>query len=128
MTSRDRFIAEARRWIGVPWLHQGRNRHGVDCVGLLLVTAWALRLSDYNITGYGLFPRAEWMQEEFDRMMPRVEEAQPGDVVLMRLARRLLHVGIRTEHGVIHAWGGRRVVEVRMPWPVAVAYSVPGVR
>lgn len=127
MIQRSQFIAAARRWLGVPWVHQGRNRYGVDCIGLLLVTCWQLRLFDRDVTGYGLFPRADWMQAEFDAILPRVDEPQPGDVVLMRLAKRLMHVGIRTEHGVIHAWGGKRVVEVRTPWPVAVAYSVPGV-
>lgn len=127
MISRSQFICAARRWLGVPWVHQGRNRLGVDCIGLLLVTCWQLHLTDYDVRGYGLFPRADWMQAEFDAILPRVDEAQPGDVVLLRLAKRLLHVGIRTEHGVIHAWGGKRVVEVRTPWPVAVAYSVPGV-
>ena len=27
-------VETARSWIGVPYLHQGRNRFGVDCAGL----------------------------------------------------------------------------------------------
>lgn len=30
------FVAEARTWLGVPFLHQGRSRQGVDCIGLLI--------------------------------------------------------------------------------------------
>lgn len=30
------FVAEARTWLGVPFLHQGRSRKGVDCIGLFI--------------------------------------------------------------------------------------------
>jgi cell wall-associated NlpC family hydrolase len=33
------FIAAARSWLGVPYLHQGRSRLGVDCVGFLACCA-----------------------------------------------------------------------------------------
>lgn len=29
----SRLVAQARTWDGVPYLHQGRNRFGADCVG-----------------------------------------------------------------------------------------------
>lgn len=128
VVTRQQFIAAARRWIGVPWVHQGRNRHGVDCVGLILVTCWSLGLLDgYNAKGYGVAPDPDWMRAECNRILiPAVPKT--GDVILMHLTKRLLHVGIKTDHGVLHSWGGRRVCEVRMgPWRVAAGYSVPGV-
>lgn len=129
---RERFVAEARKWLGVPWVHQGRNRHGVDCIGLLLVVCRSLGLSSYDVTGYGRSPNADFMRRECDRLMNRTHDPQPGDVLIMRFSREPQHVLIRTDHGVIHSWSvAKRVVEVRMPdaWSrrIVAAYTVPGV-
>lgn len=129
----DQVVAEARRWIGVPWLHQGRSRRGVDCIGLLLVVCWRLGLTDYDITGYGIAPEAPFMLAECDRMMVRTDEPRAGDVLLFRLARNLLHVMLCVnERRVIHAWAAHgRVAEVGLApaWRprIAAAYRVPGV-
>lgn len=32
----SRIVEQAREWLGVPYLHQGRNRFGADCVGFPL--------------------------------------------------------------------------------------------
>ena len=32
-------VAEARKWVGVPYRHQGRGARGIDCVGLLIEVA-----------------------------------------------------------------------------------------
>lgn len=131
--TRERFVAEARRWIGVPWVHQGRSRHGVDCIGLLLVVCRSLGLSDYEVTGYGTAPNADFMRAECDRLMTRVAAPEIGDVILFRLSRNLLHAMIwSADRRVIHAWAAAgHVVEVGFPvaWlrRVAAAYRVPGV-
>jgi cell wall-associated NlpC family hydrolase len=132
MITRDRFLSEARKWVGVPWVHQGRNRHGVDCIGLLLVTCWALGLTEYDVRGYGRVPDGDFMRRECDRLMERALIPQPGDVMVMRFSREPQHVLIRTERGALHAWAvPGRVVEVTMPdaWSrrIVAAYRVPGV-
>lgn len=130
MVPREAFIAEARKWIGVPYLHQGRNRHGVDCIGLLLVTAWALGLTEYDVRGYGRVPDAGFLQAECDRLMVRTDDAP--HVYLMRFTREPQHLGIATDRGILHAWGGAgRVTETSMPlsWRsrIVQSYRVPGV-
>lgn len=131
MVTREQFVAEARTWLDVRWQHQGRNRHGVDCIGLVLVTCWALGLTDYDVKGYGRTPNAGFLQRECDRMMTRVREAQMADVLLMRYGREPQHMGIVTDRGVIHAYApARRVVETDVlpgQLSVAAAYAVPGV-
>lgn len=132
MISRDQFVAAARSWKGVPWVHQGRNRHGVDCIGLLLVTCWQLGLSDYDVRGYGRTPDGDFMRRECERLMLPSSGDEAGDVLVMRFSREPQHVLIRTERGVIHAWAvPGRVVEVSMPdaWQrrIVAAYRVPGV-
>lgn len=32
-------VAAADAWVGVKWRHQGRDRDGIDCLGLLIVVA-----------------------------------------------------------------------------------------
>lgn len=133
--TREQFVAEARKWLGTPYLHQGRNRNGLDCIGLLLVVGWALGLTKYDVRGYGRTPHAGFLQAECERMMMRVkeEDARPGDVYLLRFTRDPQHLGIATERGILHAWAGGAgcVAEVSMPrsWRtrIVAAYSVPGV-
>lgn len=132
MVTRAQFLAEARSWIGTPWLHQGRNRYGVDCIGLVLVTAWALGLTDYDVKGYGRVPDADFLRSECERLMVRVNEPQPGDVYLMRFKREPQHLAIATERGLLHAYAGAgRVVETSLPpqWRERIVgvYAVPGV-
>lgn len=130
--TRDQFLSEARSWIGVPWLHQGRNRYGVDCIGLLLVVCWRLGLTDYDVQGYGRTPDHEFMRRECDQMMTRTKDPQAADVLLFHLSRCLLHIVIRTDRGVLHSWASPgKVVETSLPpvWAhrIAAAYRVPGV-
>jgi cell wall-associated NlpC family hydrolase len=41
-------IAEARKYLGVRWSHQGRDRLGIDCAGLILRVGNDLGLIDYT--------------------------------------------------------------------------------
>lgn len=134
MITREKFVAEARSWVGVRWLHQGRTRAGVDCIGLVLATCWALGLTDYDVRGYGRSPDADFMRREADRLMTRTDDVQPGDVYLMRFAPDSppQHLAIATDHGLLHAWAtARRVAEVRIPpqWRelIVATYRIPGV-
>lgn len=134
MVTREQFLAEARSWIDVPWVHQGRNRYGVDCIGLVLVTCWALGLTDYDISGYGRTPNADMLMRELDAQARRIPiaDARPGDLMLSRFLADPQHVGIFTERGVLHAYAGsKRVVETALPEPwrrrIVAAYAVPGV-
>lgn len=132
--SRAEVVAAARRWVGVPWLHQGRNRHGVDCAGLLLVVGWEMGLvpRSWDRRAYDREPPHEWLVEALDHFGTRTEAPVAGDVVLLRLTPRLWHCAILSgEHRMIHAWGGRRVAEVTMQPSerrrVAAAYALDGV-
>lgn len=130
--TREDVVAAARRWVGVPYRHQGRNRLGVDCIGLLLVVGWELGLSDYDVTGYGRSPNAGFLRAECDRLLRPTDSRQPGDILLLRFKRDPQHLAFVSERGLIHAWyGAGRVVETALAtsWSARVvqAYSIPGV-
>lgn len=133
--TRERFIAEARSWLGTPYQHQGRLKGvGVDCIGLLVGVAHALGLSSADMRDYGRRPdgRLRPLLEEHLEAVPTID-AQGGDVVLFAWASVPIHVGILTaaDH-VIHAYlPNRMVVESRidekMRAQIVSAYHIPGV-
>lgn len=134
MTTRQAIIDHARKFIGVPWRHQGRSERGLDCIGLVVRVAHDLGLSDYDNFGYRRIAEARRLEEELDSQMLRVPEhlAKPGDVLLMQYAGNPQHVGIKTDYGVIHAMiTAKKVVEHRLDhvWASRVirAYQFKGI-
>lgn len=112
---REQVIAEARSWIGTPYVPKARVKGvGVDCGGLLYEV--------YNpIFGpFANFPQdytADWAMHSdreryLDFIMPYVEEVrapQPGDFSLYHLGLAYSHAAILMDDGrYVHAWGRTR--------------------
>ena len=135
--------AEARKYVGVPWRHQGRNPEvGLDCVGIvaLYLAHRGIRVRDRK--DYGRDPDgslwAEIVRCLGEPVSRRAEDARPGDVVVMDFANGApRHVGIVSEfQGVphlIHADNSptvRKVVEVpidrRWARRITGVWRVPG--
>jgi cell wall-associated NlpC family hydrolase len=137
MVSRDDVVAEARSWVGTRWLHQGRSREGIDCVGLVVVVRRALDIGNDDLAGYPREPDGSFMSHFFGAGGVRVGilKAQPADLLLFRDARSPCHVGIITarqgdlmhmihahathhkviEEPVIHEWQRKWVAAFQMP-------------
>lgn len=134
MTTPEAVIAEARSWVGVPFLHQGRSREGVDCVGLVIVVGRACGLlpADFERTAYGRTPFRGVLIEQISEVCERAEVAAPGTLVAIRWNREPHHVAICTGPTLIHA-NARvgRVVEhgYRAQWPALTesVWKLPGV-
>lgn len=96
----------ARSWVGTPFLHQGRSRAGVDCVGLLVVVAQDLGLPIHDFTRYGRVPHPRRMGEELARQMDRISigQAGPGDVFWLAWRDVPQHLAILTDGGMIHSF------------------------
>ncbi len=114
----------ARTYLGVKWVHQGRARHGLDCVGLLVMAFGDVGGRDR--TDYGRDPVDGQLEaaiaEQFGPPIP-MTQMQPGDVVCMAFPKIVRHVGIVTDHrdglGLIHTNAHLgRVVEHALdaPW------------
>ncbi len=127
----DKAVAEARAWIGTPYVHQASTRGaGADCLGLVRGVWRAL---------YGAEPEpvpaytpdwAEPAREEvlfaaaLRHMAPGAPGAPvPGEVLLFRMRSGAVakHLGIVSGVGgrfFIHAYSGRGVIEspLSAPW------------
>lgn len=131
---RDEIIAAARRYLGVRYHHQGRNRAGLDCAGLVVAVARDLGVSTAgDMIGYSRTPDGASLKAALDSSAARpVSDFQPGDILLMRFQAQPQHIAIATDIGIIHSYlMARRVVEHRLDaeWRarIVAAYAFPGV-
>ena len=108
----DTIIARARACLGVPFRLQGRDRWGLDCVGLI-ATAYELRESApraYRLRGTTEGAAQALLAAHFRARSGLRPEA--GDVLLLRSGPAQLHLGLWAGAGMVHAHAGlRRVVE-----------------
>lgn len=115
--SRDAFVAECRRFLGVRWQHQGRTNQGVDCVGLLVVPALRLGLiaSSDDVANYEHAPqdgRLDCLLHKHARRLGDWRDVKEADILAVKYYDQPQHVMIVTrawnyEWGcyVIHAYG-----------------------
>ncbi len=137
MTQRPDVVAEARRWIGTPYLHQASLiGAGTDCLGLLRgVWRALLGAEPQTVPAYTM----DWSEPtRSEDMLDAAQQwlvARPlaplevGAVVVFRMRQGFVakHVGIISEAGqtprFIHAYSGHGVVEnaLSTPWARRIA-------
>lgn len=131
--SRADVVAAARAYIGVPYMHQGRTVHGMDCIGLVVRVAHDLGLSSYDIDGYARVPSGLRMQRLLAENCQKIKiaDADIGDVLHLAYDREPQHLALVTDRGIIHADNQRGVVEHRLDLSnrrrIRGAYRLPGV-
>ena len=124
------FAERARALVGTRFRLQGRRSDGLDCVGVVLATFGidpAGVRNDYGLNHEDPVELDAAMLKHFRRLPSR--QLAPGDVMLMSVAKRRLHLAVRTADGFVHADAGlRRVVETPgVPqWPLLAAYRRRG--
>ncbi len=127
-------IAEARSYIGTRWRHRGRNRYGIDCIGLVVRAVEAGGVPMRDRVDYGREPWRDGLEREMREHFGRpVRVMRPGDVVLMRWDGHSepSHVGLIagtpdrltlihsyseiavTEHGIDDMWRNRILMVFR---------------
>jgi cell wall-associated NlpC family hydrolase len=139
--TRAAIVAEARSWLGTPWVHQHRTKGvAVDCAGLVIGVARALGIvpACFDVNGYSRWPDGT-LAELCAAHMRRVPQAamQPGDVLVLAMQTDPQHLGIVGDyrHGglsLIHAASiAGRVIETRLMFARNLqfrgAYALPGV-
>lgn len=127
-----RVVAEARGWIGTPYIHQCATRGaGTDCLGLLRGIWQALygpepeQVPSYTMDWAEAGGR-EVLMVAAQRWLRRkdLDAAAPGDVLLFRMRDGAVakHLGIAGQVGpdatFIHAYTGHGVTEspLSAPW------------
>ncbi|MDX2095657.1 MAG: NlpC/P60 family protein [Alphaproteobacteria bacterium] len=146
MTTACELIACARQFIGVRFAHQGRTKAGLDCLGLLILTAQTLGLqvageevAALDVPHYGTRPDVLLLKEKLDtHLLPVARTAlREGDVVLLKVQGVPQHLALLADYpmpgelAMIHAYApARQVVEHRYDahWrrDTYAAYRLPG--
>jgi cell wall-associated NlpC family hydrolase len=130
------FVSRVCTFVGVPFKHQGRNRFGVDCIGLpvaALAELGALPDPFNSPTNYGRLP-SRLFHEELARWCTPAPRTEPGVLLLIQWPKvtRPSHCAVYTGETIVHAYhGSRGVIEVsyREPWLTRTvsAWQLPGV-
>ena len=121
--ARDAIVAEARRWIGTPYMHQASLRGaGCDCLGLVR-GVWRAVVGPEPEAAGAYAP--DWAEASLEERLadaggryfvPVARDAfQAGDVLLFRWRAHLpaKHMAIATSRAaMIHAHDGARVCEI----------------
>jgi cell wall-associated NlpC family hydrolase len=136
MIGTDALIAEARTWVGVPFLHQGRSRSGVDCAGFIVALmrgAGELPLDFCDVRNYSRRPNRELLTL-VSRHCARTHKETRGLLVLVRWPKdsEPSHVAFLTGPTLIHCYQRQRAVvehSYRGPWKrdTHSLWKLPGV-
>lgn len=128
-------IDNAREWLGVPFLHQGRSRHGADCLGFIAACLNELGshvFLDYLPRNYARNPQALLMTGLNE--LTREIELQPAALIVIKFPLHAYpsHAAIYTGASMIHCdQASRGVVEhgYREPWlkRTTSIWALPGV-
>lgn len=145
MTIRDDIVAAARARRGVSYQEYGRNEHGIDCAGLLIVVAREVGIlpPDFDVRGYSQRPDGTLLDHLAPHMGPRLNKAtmRAGDAIVIETDEHPQHLGILASYkgrydvlSIIHASNDpryMRVVDMRLMFSkhfrFAAAYAFPGV-
>lgn len=105
-------VEAARGYLGVPFHHQGRNKAGIDCLGLLVVSAKEAGIELEDHKGYSRQPDGITLRSECDRQLIKIDKMKTGDILLMRFRKEPQHIAIKTDIGIIHSYqNAGKVVE-----------------
>lgn len=118
----EAFSKAARELVGAKWRHHGRQKHAVDCIGLIALAFRGCGMSFDDEISYGREPINDLLRKgairRWGNPLPR-ENAKVGSILLMRWGKAPpRHTGIVAAHpdgglSVIHATNLHGVVEQR---------------
>jgi NlpC/P60 family putative phage cell wall peptidase len=136
-----RIVAEARAWIGTPYVHQASVRGaGTDCLGLLRGVWRAVMGGEPEpvpayTADWGEGGGREVLMLAAQRWLVPSPQPCPGDVLLFRMRDGSIakHLGIQSAVGAgaafVHAYTGHGVVESPLsdPWArrIAARFAFP---
>jgi len=104
---RQKFVDEAKTWLGTKFKHQGRLKHiGCDCIGLISGCMNNLNLKingreikEIDLKNYSRIPDGKILENNLDSLFTykNIKDVEIGDIFLMRFFKNPQHVGIISE-------------------------------
>jgi cell wall-associated NlpC family hydrolase len=107
----------ARKYVGTPFVHQGRSPHGVDCLGLLIMVANELNLHGrdglplvaHDNLNYSRNPDTENLLNKLCACLTPKITPEIGDIGLFKIDGNAQHLAIISDYnndnlGLIHAY------------------------
>jgi hypothetical protein len=121
-------LATARKYVGAPYVAQGRSRSGMDCGGLALVVGRETGYTDLEALGYSNSPDGESFEKLLQKCCEEVPvaETRAGDIFACDYGKGIQHTGFVAEVApdiskkfglrlkVVHAKRTRGVIEQTM--------------
>lgn len=126
MSMSEAAVSRARALIGSRFRQQGHDpAFGLDCLGLVLAAhevPGGVVGRDYALRGIDRKAMEQALGHWFRRVAPGA--ARDGDVLLLQVGRSVLHLGLKSGDGMVHADIRRGIVERpgEPPWPVVGVY------
>lgn len=119
---RSAIVAAAREYLGVPFRYHGRNRLGLDCVGLLWVTTRDLGYEIDDNTSYTRDPQGELINAKLEEISDPVptNELRLGQIVKLRQSVYPMHVGILGRD----QWGRFTVINANIKRKAVIEQSI----
>lgn len=113
MTSRADIVTLARSWIGTPFHHQGRvPRVALDCVGVLACTMSHFGMPYEDVHGYAKRPDGTQLMARLSGALDAATSPELGNVLVFDVIDEShhwpMHVALRTDVGMLHAYSGAR--------------------
>lgn len=89
-------------FLGIPYKFKGRDRHGIDCLGLVWLYLKEKGVFIPDDDGLPMFEEAQSDYQErvlkaLDRVVERAEVPQADDIVVMRLPGGYTHMGVMVD-------------------------------
>lgn len=115
-------VERARSFVGVPFLHQGRDPEiGLDCLGLVLAMMHGCRYRlDFHYDTYPAQPHKHTLYRHLKAETVEIDAADilPADLLLLRYDRHPQHVAVVSsfepyfKQGIIHSYNDTSIQKV----------------
>lgn len=136
MTTARQVVQTARSWLGVRWRHQGRDRNGVDCLGLNIQILHEHSLTTFDKVDYARQATDETMLTLCHEHLTPISRLELGCVVVMAYGNQR-HMGLIGDYPLPNEWSlihaaliYRKVVEHRLDsaWERRIVgrFRIPG--
>jgi cell wall-associated NlpC family hydrolase len=99
------YIKEARKYINTPFRHQGRDKNGLDCIGIIVVPLNNIGFFKYdnvNYRRYGLGGEIIEVLQKYCYEISKYSELEAGDILMFSKGKSQ-HLAIYTGSSIIHA-------------------------